>query len=444
MTLSASDNANLLRIFALQSAHQHTVKATTADDRIAKLLRLKEALMTHRDAIADALHADLRRARVGAPEVGAVLAEIEHTVAHLGQWMQPVDVLPSLPIPGAAARIIYEPRGVCAVFGPWNFPVLLVLQPLVPLIAAGNCAIVKPNELTPASSRIVARIIRETFDEAEIAAVEGGVELATAMQDLPFDHVFFTGSPAVGKHVMASAARHLTSVTLELGGKCPVIIDDTVDLEAVARKVAMGRCTNAGQLCLAADHVWIPASLREPFVEHLASAFRALFYKNGQLDKTAFGRIVDQRNLARIERALDDAVSRGASIRFGGEIDREDLTVHPTVLTDVPLDALLMREEIFGPVLPVMTYGDESEIWATIRAGGKPLAIYIFSRDEERIARQLQNTSSGGVTINDILLHAMDPVLPFGGVNGSGMGRYHGIHGFKEMSHERAVFTVKA
>ncbi|WP_342244604.1 aldehyde dehydrogenase family protein [Pseudomonas sp. OTU5201] len=437
-----SSQAELQRVFAKQKQHQAFLKASTAEARIAKLLRLKEIILRNQNEIADALAADLRRPRSGSPEFGAVIAEIDHAVTHLKEWMTPVEVTPSLPIPSATACIVREPRGICALFGPWNFPVLLVLQPLVPIIAAGNSAIVKPNELTPASSRIVARIIQECFDESEVAVFEGGVELAQQMQELPFDHVFFTGSPAVGRTIMAAAARHLSSVTLELGGKCPVIIDHTVDLKDAAQKIIRGRCTNAGQLCLAPDHVWVHTDLRDELVEHLCDAVKTMFYPEGPLDKSAFGRIVNGRNLERLQGYLDDALQRGATLACGGEVEAGDLTIHPSILVDVPVDAAIMQEEIFGPLLPVMTWDVPSDAINVINAHGKPLALYLFSNDDSLVQEVLLHTSSGGVTRNDVILHAVEANLPFGGVNGSGIGRYHGVHGFNELSHERAVFAV--
>ncbi|MBV7495071.1 aldehyde dehydrogenase family protein [Pseudomonas sp. PDM24] len=437
-----SSLAELQRVFAMQKRHQAVVKASNADARINKLQRLKQAILRNQEEIVEALTTDLRRPRTSSPEFGAVIAEIDNAVIHLKKWMTPLEVNPSLPIPGASARIVREPRGVCALYGPWNFPILLVLQPLVAIVAAGNCAIVKPNELTPASSQVIARIIAESFDEAEVAVFEGGVELAEQMQELPFDHVFFTGSPAVGRTIMAAAARHLSSVTLELGGKCPVIIDHTVDLKDAAEKIIRGRCTNAGQLCLAPDHVWVRKDLRDELVQHLCETVRTLFYPQGFLDKNAFGCIVNGRNLQRLQGYLQDALQRGASLACGGEIEAADLTVHPTVLIDVPATATIMQEEIFGPLLPVMTWDSIDEAIRVINAHGKPLALYVFSNDDAFVDNVLLHTSSGGVTHNDVILHAVDPGLPFGGINGSGIGRYHGIHGFNELSNERPVFSV--
>jgi aldehyde dehydrogenase (NAD+) len=354
--------------------------------------------------------------------------------------MASVEVTPAPVFAGARARIVYEARGVCLVFGPWTFPFQLLFEPLVPVIAAGNTAILKPNELAPATSRISAQIIRQVFDEREVAVVEGGVEQANALLALPVDHVFFTGSPKVGRVVMASAARHLASVTLELGGKCPVVLDDTTDLAAAAATIAAARCYNSGQVCLCPDVAWVPESRRDALVGHLKDAVGAALYRDGKLDKSSYGRMVDRRNFDRVKGYLDDAVERGASVAFGGITEEDDLTIHPTVLLDVPADARIMHEEIFGPILPVVSYRTPTEVCAAVQSGGKPLAMYVYSNDPKFVDTIVSNTSSGGVTVNGWAMHWFEPQLPFGGVNESGIGRYHGIHGFREVSHERSVF----
>ena len=442
--MPSSQWSEIRRVFDLQKSYQWVVKTTPAAVRKRKLERLKEVLLAHIDEVADALVQDLRKPREQPmpQELGGVIAAIDDALAHLDEWMKPVEVEPSPMLAGTKAVLTYESRGVCLLFGPWNFPLLLVFEPLVPMIAAGNCAIVKPNEMTPATSRLVAKIIRAAFDERDVAVFEGDVGLADALLELPFDHIFFTGSPKVGRTVMAAAARHLSSVTLELGGKCPAIIDDTVDLQKVAAAIGEGRMANGGQICLCPDHVWVPEALRDEFVEHLAKFVSQRFYPAGQLDKENFCRIVDGRNFTRVKGYIDDAVARGARLAFGGEAEEGDLTIHPTGLVDVPLDARVMEDEIFGPVLPVLTYGDPSEISDFIHGRGKPLAIYLFSDNQQFIDKILANTSSGGVTVNGWALHWFEPKLPFGGVNESGIGRYHGVHGFRELSHERGMATV--
>jgi len=429
------------RIFAAQRVHKWIVKNSPAAQRKAKLVRLKDAVLANAAAIRAALHADLRKPEAeAAGEIGSVENDINDALEHLESWMASVEVTPAPVFAGARARIVYEARGVCLVFGPWNFPFQLLFEPLVPVIAAGNTAILKPNELAPATSRISAQIIRQVFDEREVAVVEGGVEQANALLALPVDHVFFTGSPKVGRVVMASAARHLASVTLELGGKCPVVLDDTTDLAAAAATIAAARCYNSGQVCLCPDVAWVPESKRDALVGHLKDAVGAALYRDGKLDKSSYGRMVDRRNFDRVKGYLDDAVERGASVAFGGITEEDDLTIHPTVLLDVPADARIMHEEIFGPILPVVSYRTPTEVCAAVQSGGKPLAMYVYSNDPKFVDTIVSNTSSGGVTVNGWAMHWFEPQLPFGGVNESGIGRYHGIHGFREVSHERSVF----
>jgi aldehyde dehydrogenase (NAD+) len=429
------------RVFALQRAYKWTVKNSTAAERRAKLLSLKQAVLANAESIRRALHADLRKPETeAAGEIGSVEGDINDALEHLESWMAPVEITPAPVFAGARARIVYEARGVCLVFGPWNFPFQLLFEPLVPIIAAGNTAILKPNELAPATSRVSAEIIRAVFDEREVAVFEGGIDLANELLALPVDHMFFTGSPKVGRVIMGAAARHLSTVTLELGGKCPVIIDDSTDLAAAAATIAAARCYNSGQVCLCPDIAWVPAAKRDALVSHLGDTVRSMLYRDGELNKGAFGRMVDRRNFERVKGYLDDALARGAKVAFGGTTEADDLTIHPTVLLDVPADARIMQEEIFGPILPIQTYRTPAEICAAVQGGGKPLAMYIYSNDPAFVATLLNNTSSGGVTVNGWATHWFEPQLPFGGVNESGIGRYHGLHGFREVSHERSVF----
>lgn len=441
--MSETTAADIQRVFDLQRRNKWRLKLTGAEERKGLLRRLRESVSGHESEILAALAADLRKpAAEAAGEIGSVIADIDDALAHLDEWMTPVEVETGPQFGGAKARIVYEARGVCLLFAPWNFPFQLLFEPLVPILAAGNCAIAKPNELTPNTSRICAKIIRECFDESVVAVFEGGVDLANQLLELPVDHVFFTGSPKVGRAVMAAAAKHLASVTLELGGKCPVVIDATTDLAQVAATIAVARCYNSGQVCLCPDVAWVPRELRDAFVTQLEAAVRNTFYSDGALNKAAFGKIVDERNLHRLAGYLDDAIGKGARVAFGGNVDASDRTVHPTVLVDVPANAKVLQEEIFGPILPVMTYSDPLEVCEAVQRGGKPLALYVFSNDRGFTDTILQNTSSGGVTINGWALHWFEPKLPFGGVNESGIGRYHGVHGFRELSHERSVFAA--
>jgi aldehyde dehydrogenase (NAD+) len=431
------------RVFALQRANRNALKAQTAEARAARLLRLRTVIVDHVDEINEALHRDLRKMPLGlkAPEINAVLKDIDEAIKNLAAWMQPDIVACGASFGGNDARVRYEPRGVVLLFGPWNFPFALIMQPLVPIIAAGNAVIVKPNELQPFTSAIVTKILREAFTESEVAVFEGGIAVANSLLQMPFDHIFFTGSPAVGRQIMAAAAKHLASVTLELGGKCPAVIGMGANLDDAAAKIVGARFYNAGQLCLAVDHVWVPFELREALVQKIVQCVNAEFYIDGILQTARLARIVNLRNLERIRGYLEDAQRRGATIKFGGDIDTNQLTIHPTILVDVPEESRMMQEEIFGPLLPVLGYQRIEEVSGFIDRSGKPLAIYVFSPDPDFVESFLQSTSSGGVTVNGVLSHAGESRLPFGGVNQSGIGRYKGIHGFRELSHARSVFS---
>lgn len=441
--LDVEAEAHIKRLFEVQRGHRAALKASTAEQRKERLKRLRIALVEHAEEIDEALHADLRKPRMGSQhfELLSVLEEIDLALEELEQWMADEPIAVSERHAGSQAKLRYEPKGVCLLFGAWNFPFALTLAPLIPIIAAGNTVIVKPNELQPVTSRLIARLLNSVFDEREVVVLEGGVPLAESLLQLPVDHIFFTGSPAVGKRIMQAAARNLTSVTLELGGKSPVIVDDNVDLMALAAKIVGARFFNAGQLCLAADHVWLPAKRRDEFIGILGAIIQKAFYVDGELDKSRLSKIVDSRNLKRLSDYVEDARGLGASVVLGGDIEPESLTFHPTVLVDVPLNALLMQQEIFGPILPVMTYENLDDVFAHIDATGKPLAVYIFSPNPAFVERVLQSTSSGGVTVNNVLSHYQEIRLPFGGVNQSGMGRYKGRYGFQELSNARSVFV---
>jgi aldehyde dehydrogenase (NAD+) len=433
------------RVFQMQRGNRAALKASTAAQRCARLQKLRAAIVAHAEEIDEALYLDLRKPRMGAQhfEITSVLEEIDVALANLDAWMQPEAVPPSAHFAGNEVFVKYEPRGVVALFGPWNFAFSLVFAPLVQIIAAGNACIVKPNEMQPKVSAISAKIIREVFDEKDVAVFEGGVPLAERLLELPFDHIFFTGSPAVGKRIMAAAAKHLTSVTLELGGKCPAIIDNGVDLVQTGAMAVGARFRNAGQLCLSVDHVWVPENLLEQFLQIAKGVIDQMFFVDGVLQRDRLARIVDARNFARVKGYLDDAIARGAKVVLGGELDEADLTIFPTVLINVPLDAKIMQEEIFGPILPVLTYKSLDEITQQIDATGKPLAMYVFSPNQQFIDDVLLHSSSGGVTVNGMMLHYAEKNLPFGGCNNSGIGRSKGLAGFRELSNSRSVFVAK-
>jgi aldehyde dehydrogenase (NAD+) len=316
----------------------------------------------------------------------------------------------------------------------------LVFGPLAAAVAAGNCCMVKLTDLCPNTARIAGQIVREVFEENEVALFEGGVDVAEALLELPFNHIFFTGSTRVGKIVMAAAAKHLASVTLELGGKSPVIIDEGADVEKIGADLAGAKQFNGGQACICPDYVFVKEGEQDKLVEAFKANVAKNLYEEGRIRKESIAQIVNRGNFSRVKALVDDAVEQGAKVVAGGELEEEDLTVHPTMLTQVTPQMKILQEEIFAPVLPVMTYDNLDQVIEYIEARDKPLAIYVYSNDEEHVDKILKRTSSGGVTVNGVFSHYLENQLPFGGVNGSGMGSYHGYFGFKAFSHERAVY----
>ncbi|HET9054190.1 MAG TPA: aldehyde dehydrogenase family protein, partial [Cyclobacteriaceae bacterium] len=320
---------------------------------------------------------------------------------------------------------------------PWNFPLNLSLGPLVSAVAAGNTVILKPSEHTPHTSAVIKKMITALFPPEEVSVIEGDVEVSTELLRLPFNHIFFTGSPAVGKVVMKAAAEHLSSVTLELGGKSPVILDDSADISAAARRLAWGKFMNSGQICIAPDYVFIHRSLEAPFLEELRRVLEE-FYGSQPLASASYCNMVNQKHKERVYSYLEDARTNGAEVVLGGE--KGELGISPTVLRNVPLHCQIMKEEIFGPILPVLVYDEKEEVTAHIQGGEKPLALYIYSRKRKNIEYFLANTRAGGTCINNNDMHFLQPYLPFGGDNHSGIGKAHGEWGFKAFSNERSVY----
>jgi aldehyde dehydrogenase (NAD+) len=438
--------AEIDRIFALQRAHQWAMKATTAEQRKAKLRKLKSAVEAHADDIVAAVKQDTRKPEkeIGITEILNVTANIQRNIDNLDDWMKPVEVAPSLN-ENDKAKIVCEARGVCLILGPWNFPLGLVMGPLAAAVAAGNCCIVKLTDLCPATASVAGRIIREAFEEKEVALFEGGVDVATALLELPFNHIFFTGSTRVGKIVMAAAAKNLATVTLELGGKSPVIVDEDADLQKVAADLAAAKQFNGGQACISPDYVFLKEQHKDALIEDFQARVRQnLYTDDGQIRKNDIAQIVNDQNFARVKRLFDDAIAKGARVAVGGIFEEADRTIHPTILTDVTPDMLIMQEEIFAPVVPIMTYEKIEDVIEYISSRGKPLALYIYSNNQDHIDKVLSRTSSGGVTINGFFSHYLENRLPFGGVNQSGMGSYHGVFGFKAFSHERAVYVQES
>ena len=433
--------AEIARIFKLQQAHQYTVAKTTARERKEKLKRLHKAILARKQDIRDALYADYRKhpSEVDLTEIFPVTSEIKHAVRHVAKWMRPHRVKTPLALLGSSSHIHYEPKGVALIIAPWNFPVNLVFGPLVSAVAAGNCVIIKPSEHTPHASAVAKSIVEEVFDESEVAVVEGGIETSTSLLALPFNHIFFTGSPAVGKVVMAAAAKHLASVTLELGGKSPTIIDETASVGAAARRIAWAKFTNNGQICIAPDYLYVHESKKDEFLAKLKENIES-FYGLDARRSDSYARIVNNGHYQRLSGYIEDAKQKGATVEYGGRTEGSEDYVEPTVLTGVDPSAAVMTEEIFGPVLPVYGYTSLDEPIDMINSKEKPLALYIYSRNQGNIDRIIQNTRAGGTCINHSLMHFFQNNLPFGGSNNSGIGKGHGFFGFEVFSNARGVF----
>lgn len=425
------------RIYDLQQRRRAEIAATTAAQRIEKLRRLEKAILDRKDEIRAAMWSDYRKpaAEVDLSEIYPVVSEARHAARHLRKWMRPRRVSTRIALFGAQSRIVHEPKGVVLIISPWNFPFNLSLGPLVSAVAAGNCVMLKPSEMTPASTACMKRILGDLFDESEVAVIEGDAEVAKALLAKRFDHIFFTGSPAVGKHVMKAAAENLTSVTLELGGKSPVIVDETADLDAAAKKVAWGKYFNCGQICIAPDYVLVHERVREPFLDKLRQRIASLGEEGSR------GIIVNERHAARVKSLFDSAVARGAKVIAGGTFNAREIA--PIVLADVPSDAPVMQEEIFGPILPVQTFRTLDDAFAQIEAREKPLVLYIFSKSRKVVKNILRRTSAGGTVVNQTMIHFYEPSLPFGGVGHSGVGKAHGFFGFEAFSNPRGVMTQK-
>ncbi len=405
------------------------------DWRRRQLRALDRLLEENGAAFEDALYSDLGKPPIESflAEIGSVRNEIALTLRNLDRWTRPKRVKVQLSMKPATAEIIREPLGTVLVIAPWNYPVHLLFMPVVAAIAAGNAVVVKPSELAPATSSLVARLVPGYLDTQAIRVVEGAVAETTELLSLPWDHIFYTGNAAVGRIVMQAAATHLSPVTLELGGKSPVFIDPSADIEGAAHWLAWGKYLNAGQTCVAPDYVMTTSDVVPRLVAALEREITELYGADPQKSKD-FGRVVSERHVDRLVALLPES---GAAI--GGISDRADRYLAPTVLTDVQLDAPVMQEEIFGPVLPILTVGGVDEAIRIVNDRDKPLALYVFSDDKNVQQAFLDRTSSGSVGINAPILQLGVSTLPFGGVGASGMGSYHGEFGIRTFSHERAV-----
>jgi coniferyl-aldehyde dehydrogenase len=441
-------------ILTRQKAAQLRDGAPSAQQRIDRIDRCIQLLIDHRKGIEEALNADFgarSREATAFTDVAGSIGPLKHARDHLAKWMRPEKrgTTPALlGLFGAKAEVRYQPKGVVGVISPWNFPVNLTFAPLAGILAAGNRAMIKPSEYTPATSELMKTMFASVFSEEEIAVVTGGPEVGEAFAHLPFDHLIFTGATAIARHVMKAAAENLTPLTLELGGKSPVILGKGADLPTAAARIMNGKTLNAGQICLAPDYVLAPRDKVEGFVEAARHSVAKMFPTIK--DNPDYTAIVAQRHYDRVMGYLDDARAKGARIvelNPAGEdlAQQEHRKIAPTLVLDPSDDMKVMQEEIFGPVLPVKSYADVDEAIAFVNGRDRPLGLYYFGSDAEEREKVLTATTSGGATVNDVIFHVAQENLPFGGVGPSGMGSYHGVDGFREFSHRKAIYTqIKA
>lgn len=411
--------------------------------RICQLQLLADAMRKNETVLEEALKKDLGKSAFEsyATEIGFVLADIRYTIQNLQKWSAPKRVRTPLYLFPGKSKIQKEPYGSVLILGPYNYPVQLLAEPLIGAIAAGNCAVLKPSELTPHVSKAMYQIVHSTFKEEYIACVEGGVEVNQELLSQKFDYIFFTGSERVGRIVMKAAAENLTPVTLELGGKSPVIIEKTANIKEAARRIAWGKLMNAGQTCVAPDYVLVDESRKQQFLTEMKTAFSHLYGKEIKKNPD-FGRIVNERHMERLQKILE----QDAKYLFcGGEADALQRYIEPAIL-DLGKDqnAASMQEELFGPILPVLSYHKLEDAVRFVNKRAKPLALYLFTKKRSAERFVLERVSSGGVCVNDTISHLINPDLPFGGVGASGMGQYHGKYSFDTFTHEKSVFYKPA
>jgi aldehyde dehydrogenase (NAD+) len=434
VTSSAVDVKSLID---RQRAFFRAGKTRSIHFRLQQLRALREAIERYEDQLLAALQADLGRPPYEGffTETMFTSEEIVFAERSLSEWVEDREVPSALLVQPVRSFIRPEPKGVVLIMAPWNYPVQLALAPVAAAIAAGNCIVLKPSEIAPESSRVLAQLVRDTFDPGFVTVVEGGISVADALLAEPWDHIFFTGGTAIGRIVMEKAAKHLTPVTLELGGKSPAFVTKHAKVEHAAHRIAWSKSVNAGQTCVATDYALVDRSIYEPFIAAYRQSIRDRYGADPRASKD-YARIVNARHFQRLRGYLSEG-----TVALGGEVDEAERYIAPTLLTDVRLDAPIMRDEIFGPILPVIPVDSLEAALAITQAKPHPLAMYIFSDNEAERERLLQAQTSGGVVVNDTMYHLGNPHLPFGGVGASGMGAYHGRVGFDTFSHLRAVMV---
>ena len=445
----SAQHAAIKRTFGLQKEYALQLRHSSAKERIAKLTLIERYLERSEniDRLCKALHTDLKKSRTESisAEIAVILATLKSIKRNLKGWMEDKRVATPIAFTGSTSFIRHEPKGTALIIAPWNYPFQLAINPLLYALAAGCTAMIKPSEYSAATSAFLEEMLDSLFDEKEVKVFQGEVETSQNLLALPFAHMYFTGSPGVGKIVMSAAAKHLSSITLELGGKSPCIIDKSVNIKKVAAQLAWAKWYNNGQTCIAPDHVYIHEKIKDSFLKELDIQIEKMYNPGGKgiTESNDYGRIISDRHFKRAQHLLEDAIEKGAKVVRGGQHSEEDRFLGPTVLTQVSDEMLVMQEEIFNPILPIMTFSNIDKVIARIQSQAKPLAMYILSKNKGLTDSVLRSSSAGTTVINDFLLQYANANLPFGGVNNSGMGKSHSIHGFLEFTNQRGVLKQK-
>lgn len=446
MPLDEKLKQEIHQVFEKQRANRIKLANTSARERKAKLKKLLNEILLRQDEICEAVYKDLRKSKeeTKLTEIFAVTSELKHSIRKLRKWMHPERVGTPLAFFGSSNRVMYESIGQSLIIAPWNYPFQLVMGPLGSAISAGNAVIVKPSERSIHTSELLKDMINKIFPEDEVKVILGDIDVARELTSLPFNHIFFTGSPEVGSKIMEAGSKHLTKVTLELGGKSPAIINKDADIKTHAKRIAWAKFMNAGQTCIAPDYLIVHKSIKDLFIKEIINETEQLYGKNEELkQENNYCRMINGEHLSSVKEIMDDAVTNGANIIYGGEIDVNDKFISPTIIDNVKLDSLIMIREIFGPVLPVLTFESEDDVYNITDKNKNPLALYVFSRNKSFIKSILKKIPAGSSAINDAVVHFANYNLPFGGINSSGIGKSHGYYGFKTFSNEKSVLKQR-
>ena len=442
MSIEEATKQNIRKVFEKQKANRIKLANTTAKERKTKLKKLLSVIMNSQNEICEAVYKDLRKSKeeTKLTEIFTVTTELKHTINKLNSWMRPERTFTPLAFFGASSKIMRESIGQSLIISPWNYPFQLVVGPLISAIAAGNAVIIKPSEKSPHTSEMTRKMIDNLFPEEEVKVFLGDEDVSKELTSLPFNHIFFTGSTEVGKMVIAAGSKHLAKITLELGGKSPTIINHDAAIKISSKRIAWSKFMNAGQTCVAPDYILVHNSIKESFIAELKNSIESIYGKDEGLKKeNHYCRIVNKDHLQTVKAALNDSVDKGAKIFYGGEVIEDDNFIQPTLVVDAKMDSKLMTSEIFGPVLPILTFENDADIYRITEMNPNPLALYIYSKNKSFVKKMLSSIPAGSAMVNDSVVHFANRNLPFGGINSSGIGNSHGYYGFKTFSNEKSV-----